>query len=170
MRDWEPVGPRARLERKGRSGAAPLQTMRGGEMPADLKSLRSVVVAVRSWGTHGTVDGLGPKVLVRGRPAHDQGYVGVGDFGSAVGAAADADLQHGWAQLFKGSSVSVAGNEVGRSGDDQLRGIRGAKGRATGQVGRIRRNGSIRHEDVVRMRSEERRVGKECRSRWWAYH
>src|SRR5689334_23493382 len=25
-------------------------------------------------------------------------------------------------------------------------------------------------EQLYRMRSEERRVGKECRSRWWPYH
>ena len=25
-------------------------------------------------------------------------------------------------------------------------------------------------EDIRKSRSEERRVGKECRSRWWTYH
>src|SRR2546429_3318708 len=36
---------------------------------------------------------------------------------------------------------------------------------ATGLAG-----GSYRYRHVVRVRSEERRVGKECRSRWAPYH
>ena len=34
----------------------------------------------------------------------------------------------------------------------------------------IRRRGPIPHEESVPLRSEERRVGKECRSRWSPYH
>ena len=39
-----------------------------------------------------------------------------------------------------------------------------------GQMRVIKRNGSVVTYDQEKIRSEERRVGKECRSRWSAYH
>ena len=56
----------------------------------------------------------------------------------------------------------VARMEEGRSAFKIL------TGKPTGKrpLGRPRR----RWEDNIRMRSEERRVGKECRSRWSPYH
>ena len=38
----------------------------------------------------------------------------------------------------------------------------------TGSV--IEAAASTKNEETVRLRSEERRVGKECRSRWSPYH
>src|SRR5437879_10206435 len=55
--------------------------------------------------------------------------------------------------------------------DPQVPGARQAPGgaRRGGHHGvDTRRSGGVRHGGVRRHRSEERRVGKECRYRWWA--
>src|SRR2546427_8957969 len=45
---------------------------------------------------------------------------------------------------------------------------------AIGRIGASHRNGDdvlvVAHGGVISVRSEERRVGKECRSRWSPYH
>src|SRR2546430_3544424 len=46
----------------------------------------------------------------------------------------------------------------------------GIVGRSDGRVVRIRRAKVVKVERCADARSEERRVGKECRSRWSPYH
>ena len=56
---------------------------------------------------------------------------------------------------------------------DLFRKIRDTKGTFHAKMGSIKdRNGMYltEAEDIKKRRSEERRVGKECRSRWSPYH
>ena len=54
--------------------------------------------------------------------------------------------------------------------------VRGAGDLATGTIHRLKKAGfrllvlEAEHPAAIRRRSEERRVGKECRSRWSPYH
>src|SRR2546430_5337856 len=67
---------------------------------------------------------------------------------------------HGLAGFWLRQGQGEAAGEIGPDGGDRVALDRGSGGRA-GQAG---------HVEHQRPRSEERRVGKECRSRWSPYH
>src|SRR5439155_17385025 len=79
-----------------------------------------------------------------------------------------------WSSDVCSSDLHVVGEKVRGVSDERNLQTRGGSGRARsakprlgqGRFGRGRKSGSR----TPRCRSEERRVGKECRSRWSTYH
>ena len=74
-----------------------------------------------------------------------------------------------------GFEIKAANNMIRRKIDAifaQMEGneINGMQGPLLGYLYHKSRNGDVYQKDVEKERSEERRVGKECRSRWSPYH
>ena len=65
-------------------------------------------------------------------------------------------------------TINVAGQELRLSADDSEAYIRKIAGYVNDKVDEVQR--SYPNLSTANCRSEERRVGKECRSRWSPYH
>ena len=82
--------------------------------------------------------------------------IGTGDWSSDV---CSSDLP----QQEKGS-IKTRGTAATRNGQYKKRGA------AAPRIDQYKMQGRCRNENWAKKRSEERRVGKECRSRWSPYH
>src|SRR3712207_1728126 len=160
----EPAEPAARvgtvvMKFGGTSVADPEKIRRVAERLVDAKQRGGRVVGVVSaMGQHtDELVALAHAVSPRPKPRELDMLISVGErISCALVAMAIADLGH--------DAISLTGSQAGIVTDT-------SHGRAKIVDVRARRiHEALDDEKIVLVRSEERRVGKECRSRWSPYH
>src|SRR5438445_10571547 len=73
-------------------------------------------------------------------------------------------------QLTKNQAVATSQEAVQNQNEPQLRDENAHNDKSVHGVLNPTYQAGLRRDAVQPDRSEERRVGKECRSRWWPYH
>src|SRR5262245_40920438 len=104
----------------------------------------------------GAEPGEGPRRLRRGQPRLESGVV----------ARRNADARHRAQQVSEPGAL-IGKGLTGGAGGDVAGGFKGQRRRLLRLINKALDVSTIAHNTGSQLRSEERRVGKECRSRWW---